>query len=421
MNFKYYNLLVIIWIASLFIFFGVAYQYGIFTAIPNSENLVRWDALWYKSVITKGYQYVDLKSCNAGFFPLFPMLWQAIGIESGLSVSLVNCLIYITGLWFLIKTFRPSFYETLLLVSLPSMLFFYLPYTEALFFLFSSFMLIGLKKQHNYMLATAIFLASLTRPSFLFFIPAFGALYIVDYKKDIKWALAKKYLFLYILPSILALVIIVIAQKIATDTWFAYFKAQSNAWSRKFRFPRLPFGSLEDKSFYWMEVISFWIGTFITIMAGFISYQYYKAKESVKRYSRVYLFSICYLVMSFLSIVFFNPTWEIGRTLLHGINRYMFANPFFFIFVWKSSQYFKFKKIHFVYLFLFSLVFWLLLEPLSSYIEHLPYYLVITAYLLSFSFFIQTKNKVVTLSLFLVNIIGQVYLFHKFINAEWIG
>lgn len=421
MKFKSFTFLILVWVTTVIVVYLLGYKLVYFNTIPDNINLVGWDAVWYKSIFLNGYEYIHMQPCNAGFFPLFSILWWTIGGGGGMAISILNLLIFGTGLWFLIKTYKPSIYETLIIISIPSMFFFYVPYTEALFFLLSSFILIGLKTKNDNMVAASLFLASLTRPSFLFFIPAFVFLFLIEIKKEHFWPLLKKYFLFYAFPTILALILLILIQKIQTDTWLPYFRAQRNVWSRSFRLPTLPFGSLEGKPLLWIEALGFWLGTLVSILVFYAGYNLIILRKSLKLYDRTYLFSICYLMMSFLSIIFFNPVWEIERTLLNGMNRYMFANPFLFIFIWQSSKYFKFKPLHLLYLFLFSFIVWLLLEYYYLHVNELLYFLCITLYLTFFTFSLKIKNNFIYLLLFLLNIIGQTYLFHRFLSEQWVG
>ena len=421
MNLKTYTGLILTWIVSLIAIYALAYQLGYIEILPNTKNLILWDANYYNSIRLRGYEYIHMQGCNAGFFPLFAMLWWLIG-DSAVWVSIINIAILIVALRYLVQWFQPNKWEVLLVLSLPPMLFFYVPYSESLFFFFSTLILIGLKQSNNYLVAFAIFFASLTRPSFLFFVPAFGCLFLIEVNRDNWWPLLKKYFIYYAIPTILALAVLIIVQKLQTDTWFAYFRAQRNVWSRHIRFPRLPYGTLEGRALLWIEAISFWLGMIVIILSTDVAKQFFKARdELLKRYDRTYLFSLIYLLMSFFSILFFNPIWEINRTLLNGINRYMFANPFIFVFLWKVCTYVDIKKMHLQWLFPFSFVVWLMVDFYYLDVWGVPYFLGITTYLFLMVYYFKNRNQPLFYLLFLINACAQIYLFQRFINNLWVG
>jgi hypothetical protein len=420
MQTKSFSLLILTWLGSIALVYFFLYQTGFIATLPNAENLIAWDASWYQSIFQKGYEYIHMQSCNAGFFPFFAVVWGLLG-GSSIGISIVNLLIFVASLQYLIRIYQPSFQESLLLLTLPPMFFFYVPYSESLFFLFSSILLYGIKKDNDILVALAIFFASLTRPSFLFFVPVFSFLFLMDFEKEKFGFLLKKYFLYYALPTIVALGIIIIVQKMQTDVWLAYFKTQHNVWSRGFRLPTLPFGSTEGLSLLWIESISFWMGIGLTIFASYFTISLFRNRLILLKYDRTFIFSSLFLTMSFMSIVFFNPVWEIDRTILNGINRYMFANPFLFVFMWEITKRSKIKKQHFFYLLILSFFVWTLVDYYYLSMERIFYFVSITAYLLLYVFFVQNKNRLVFSILFLLNILGQAYLLSRFVGNEWVG
>jgi len=279
--------------------------------------------------------------------------------------------------------------------------------------------LIGLKKENDWLVAIAIFFASLARPTFLFFVPAFGFLFLMEVKKNTFKVLLKRYFIFYGIPTILALILFVFIQKWQTGEWLPYFRVQRNVWSRGFRLPTLPFGSTEGKALLWIEAISFWIGTFVVLFTGKFAWNKIINKEV--KLNKPLLLSVAYLSMAFFSIVFFNPVWEINRSILNGINRYIFASPFFFLFFWEIANWVKIKNRDFIFLALFSFVVWLFLEYYYLHIRHAIYFLCITVYILMHVFYLKNKHPAIAIVLILLNLSGQIYLFNRYLSGEWVG
>lgn len=424
MTIKTYLGAISIWLLSIIVLYFGGLSLGYLDHQFNAINLLQWDANWYNSLMFNGYEYVDSMPCNAGFFPFFSFIWYILGL-SGFGISLLNLAFFIGGLWYLVKHFQPSMQQLLLVISLPSMFFLYVPYSEALYFVFSSLLLVGLQKKSNYLILLGVFFASLTRPTFLFFVPAFAVLFLFEIwsvQIALYWKISKKYLFYYILPAIVAIILITIIQYMQTGVWFAYFKAQSGVWLRAFRLPTLPFGSTASWSLLWIEAISFWMGTFATILIAYFSYTRLIKRVKLPVLAPAFLFSLVYLMMAFLSIVFFNPTWEINRTVLNGINRYMFVNPFLLVVLWQIGQYLSIRYKDLIYLLLASFLLWLLMSYYYLHIGTLLYFLAITVYILLYVLFIKhKKNLPLIIALLVINCVGQVYLLHRFLGGEWVS
>ena len=153
------------------ILYAFLYNIGEIKQLPNSNNLVNWDAGIYKSIKNAGYFFnIETSKGNTGFYPLFPYLWKLFSLTP-IGIAIFNLLIFLISFQLLIKAYKIPVDTTLLYLSIPSIIFFFLPYAESLFFLFSTLLLIGWKKKDYRLLIVACSLASITRPSILYFIP----------------------------------------------------------------------------------------------------------------------------------------------------------------------------------------------------------------------------------------------------------
>jgi len=119
---------------------------GMFSILPNSTNLKSWDVGFYDSIRQNGY---DAQSDNTGFFILFPLLWKISGLGIW-GITFLNIVFFALGFAFLMRVIEeedPVFW--LLGLTLPSVYFAFLPYTESLFFLLGSLILYSIKKRHS--------------------------------------------------------------------------------------------------------------------------------------------------------------------------------------------------------------------------------------------------------------------------------
>jgi hypothetical protein len=97
----------------------------------SNENALQWDAVPYNILKEQGYGNHTHEYIFA-FFPLFPTIWK-ISALSPVGILFLNFLMYVAGMLLLIRLFKKDFITTLLLLSLPCIVIFFIPYTEATF------------------------------------------------------------------------------------------------------------------------------------------------------------------------------------------------------------------------------------------------------------------------------------------------
>ena len=150
--------------------YSVLYATGLLQNAPNPDNIIGWDAGWFNSVRTGGYVGSSGQT-NIPFFPLFPYLWRLLGV-GGLGISAVNAGLLLLGAAWLGRTFGLRRHQVLLLLSVPPVFFCFVPYAEALFFLFGAVLLRGLHRQHLGLTVLGLLGCCLTRSAATLFVPA---------------------------------------------------------------------------------------------------------------------------------------------------------------------------------------------------------------------------------------------------------
>ena len=60
---------------------------------PFLDMWVRWDARWYVSIATRGYEFLGGQQSSVAFFPLYPLLMRAVHGVTGLSAFLTGILL----------------------------------------------------------------------------------------------------------------------------------------------------------------------------------------------------------------------------------------------------------------------------------------------------------------------------------------
>ena len=136
------------------------------TQILSTGNFLYWDAMHFHKIAQNGYEVY-----STAFFPLFPLLWKFIGGNVWAAV-IMNTGFYFFSFAFLSTLLDLKPKEIVLICSVPSLLFMFLPYSEAVFYLSSVLILAGYYKKNNWAIMTGFFLCSFSRPTSSVFIPA---------------------------------------------------------------------------------------------------------------------------------------------------------------------------------------------------------------------------------------------------------
>ena len=202
--------------------------------MPNNINLLKQDAIWYNQIVQEGYRYVPGGTSSLAFFPLFPLIWK-YSMLTPIAISIANLLLFIYSFKLLMYKEKLHYSVVLLILPFPSFIFFALPYSESIFFLFCTFIVIGLKSKNSTLIYIGLFGSSLTRSVCVFFIPAIlicDIFYIVKNGKD-RSRLYKE-IALKIIFCLAGFLSVVLYQWWTTDTLFEFVKVQKY-WGRNRR------------------------------------------------------------------------------------------------------------------------------------------------------------------------------------------
>lgn len=378
--------------------------------LPKDINFLQYDVGWYESIKDKGYEYDANKQSNVGFFPLFPYLWKLTNLSYA-GIALFNALIFGISFYFLTKELKIRTSIQWVFLSLPSIFFFYIPYTESLFFASCSILVVGLNRQSSALIFIGSFLASMVRPTFIFLIPAFIATYLLQNKKG-KPELYR--MLSGVFGCFVGLWGVMIIQYISTGEWGVYFYAQTTFWSHKFGIPFPWFSTWGAERLLWLDGAAFFFAflCFFKIIKFFIDKIKNKTPNAnfSSEYS-LYIFAITYLAMLFPYYLFFNHIAN-GITLM-SINRYFFCNVFFLLLLQgnRTSQYLREWSPLFLII--------SLLAYCSRLDKHMQAVLFLVVYLLLWNLYSQ-KGKGGKV-LIMINIFLQVHLWHEFLQGKWVG
>lgn len=406
------------------------YFLGEIQLLPTEDNWIQFDAGWYEIIKNDGYARRSDGSNPTAFFPLYPLLWRW-STCGGIGIGLLNALFFYTGLWLLVKNFAIHRLQVLLYLAIPSTLFFYFPYTEATFFLMTSLFLVGFQRENKWFIISGLLLASMTRPSVLFFFPALIFSYLVSQKEwafIFKWKVAKP-LLLGLLAVILGLSLVVYIQYVETDVWFAFWRTQSEQWGNHLQVPELPLRTWTGSRLMWLDGMAFscavvalilvlkaLVGTFLkTKVTGF---------QLEKKNSKAYYFAIAYLAIIGLFTLLYHGKDPLGGTTLMGINRYFFATAFFVLLfqrgiTFQKNNFFTDKN-NWLIISGFGLLMLLILGAFLP--SNFPNHLRTILYFIFVAGFLKWQyKKAWQIAFYSIHLVLQIIFLAGYLNGKWLG
>lgn len=377
----YYILPILTYFSISILSYLTLYYFNFIDSWPNATTLNSGDTGFYQSIMREGYQTSGKFSKNPGFFPLFSYFWRLTQLDI-LGISVLNCIIYLTSLSLLCKILRPNHLILGLFMASPYMFFMWSPLSEPLFFLFCIPILYGIIEHKWKLIFAGALLASMTRPIFLFFIPAFVGMSLMSHpiNKILSISVWRKIILHYLLPCFIGVGLVIIFQYYQTGKWMIYFETQSTVWGRTFNYgPIFPLGY--NTPFWNLQgsYISFWIGSLTGLLGLKLLFDWFRQKEILQQIKDYELFSVIFISMSLMSILFFNAAWSwneqmgYGSTHFTGINRYIHPTVFFLVIL---NFFFRLKKLslaQYVGIFLLTNLLWFAFD--LHYYRHIQRYL----------------------------------------------
>ena len=116
-------------------------KFTFFPDLFSEKHFLNWDAAHYFTIKNEGYQ-----GFLVAFFPLFPLVWKLTHLNV-FGIVILNALLYFSSVYFLVSKMKLTSLELVLYLSVPSAVFYYLPYSESLFFLSSTLLILGVKNE----------------------------------------------------------------------------------------------------------------------------------------------------------------------------------------------------------------------------------------------------------------------------------
>jgi len=413
----------IIWIpVLLMIFLFLVFKIsGIIKNEIDLNGLLSFDASWYNDIVKNGYNFNANVQSNSGFYPTFSFFWKASHLSS-VGISILNAIIFFFSVYLLARNFELNNKELLLLLSIPSLIFNFVPYTEALFFLSGTMLLIGLQKKKTSLIIAGIFFSCFIRPCSVIFIPSLLFLHLLSGTYSKSKILNTTFL---IGAAIIPFFIVAIIQWEATGIWFAHAKSQITNWDHRFHIPRLPLTTWAGPKTIWLDGTAFWMGL---LAAGFCILVLF-SKKKIKEIDKPLYFSLAYLSGVTLFVLFFNGYNDRGSTSLLSLNRYFFATPFFFIAFQKFLRFPQLSGKNYLYLIISVIIICLLFGAYTQIdwfnrSKTIVYFSFLTISITGYLIILNHKwflKKNFWILIYFTNCILQTYLFFRFLSGEWVG
>jgi hypothetical protein len=375
--------------------------------LPQFTGLY-FDSYHYQSIAETGYN-----GFLVAFFPFFPLVWKLFSLTP-LTACIFNLITFSGGYALLGQHLKTNNLQQLVYQLLPSFAFFFLPYSEALFFFFSTLILIGVTKGNNLYLISGLFLCSLTRPIAFVFIPAFFLYYWFNNgnTKERLISFSK-----CIVPIFIGLFIVFLIQRLQTGEWLTFFKVQEEGWGNKISIPDLPLTSWGGNFMSLYDGLTLWFCMIFGIMSLRTIVQKNSNSIQVSSLDNAAQLSMLILAGTGLMILFTRGG------LLFSLNRFVVASPFFIVAIHHVLQQNKITKKQALYIALSIVLFSTFLGS-YNHIRHICMYLGISLFLLFQLIAINSKKLIsnIAFSLMLALLLTvQVYFFYRVLTEQWIG
>jgi len=296
----------------------------------TQEKYLRWDAEIFSFIRDRNYVFEEefRGEVRAAFFPLFPFLWKTTGL-SPRGVSALNYFIFILSMALLFAYLQPKtpiknkskwpFF--IALITLPTTIIYHIPYSESLFMLCMTIVVVGVLKEKYGMYFFGALLLAMVRPATVFVliallaIEAFRLLNNRDTNAFIKNSIFRGS------PFVVGYLLVFFIQWITSGSWTSFFDAHLLWASGLPENTGITDWSVEG---YGMNVFSIF---FIAIPACVLSAQLIWKNRRNKMAKRDYLLLSSLLYIS--GILIFTILTSNGN--IHSLFRFITASPLFYI------------------------------------------------------------------------------------------
>lgn len=380
----------------------------------TSEKMTVWDGSHYNFI--KEEMYSDIK--NFAYYPLFPLFWKATGLST-LGISLLNIFLFALGMWVMFKIFKNnlSWKHLLLLLCVPYMVIFMMPYSEALYFVFIALGLYGILKEKYWFYFFGFLLASMIKSSSLLFVILFlclEGLYALNHRSI---SLFFKRFLKAVFPVVLGMFLVMLFQWIMGAPSFFQSIISQKYWGKSLSLPQLPFSfwSNESRSITVPFLCLYFLPMLVVLAREVVLTLSSKRRIAFDKWKYVRLICIVFLVGNVFTALF---TQHGG---LYSLARYLLATPFFVFLLFDTINRKRNNFLQIVYL-VIGVITIIICKDYFTKVDFFGTYLVIVTSF--FAFFYHKINTKILYSLLaiivLLNVCWTAYMFNCFLLNGWI-
>ena len=370
----------------------------------TEANFSHWDVVHYLRVRDNGFS-----DESAAFFPLFPFLWRALKV-SAISMASVNLGLFLLSFAALSTIFAFTYRQQLLLLSVPSLLFMALPYSEALFFGAGVLMLWGWQQQNLVCIMLGLLLSCLTRSAAFILMPA---AILTAYLTRTEWRSFWQQAIGTTMASASGLLFSVYLHYRDTKKWFIFFEAQK-LWGNRLRWPSLPLSNWGGSFPTRFEAVTFFLAIIAT---GYLLYLLSRRRLQPAHWAPL-VFSLAYVA----GVTFVTVATRGG--LLVSLSRYVLATPYFLL---AAATAFRTPQITTRWLqwaFLLTEVCWLVCFGSYKHIRTVLMYSVLSLYVLLLLTTMHMHPRIRTIAWAVVvplNSALLLLLLYRFLQNHWVA
>lgn len=380
----------------------------------TSEKMTVWDGSHYDWIKNTYYE----REKDFAYYPLFPFFWKATGLST-LGISILNIFLFAIGMFFMLKIFKDklSYSAVLLLLCVPYMVIFMMPYSEALYFVFIALGLFGIIKERYWIYFLGFLFASMTKSSSLLFVILFlclEGLYAFNHRDIILFF--KRFL-KAVLPVVLGMFLVMSFQYLMGAPSFFQSIISQRYWGKYLSLPELPFSfwSSEGRSITVPFLCLYFFPMLVVLIRELVLSLRKKQDYVFDKWKYVRLICILFLVGNVFTALF---TQHGG---LYSLARYLLATPFFVFLLFDTFNKNR-NNISQIVCISIGLITIILCKDYFTKIDFFGTYLVIISSLIAF-FHRKISSKLLyplLVIIVLLNVCWTAYMFNCFLLDGWI-
>ncbi len=380
----------------------------------TSEKMTVWDGSHYDWIKNTYYE----REKDFAYYPLFPFFWKATGLST-LGISILNIFLFSFGMLFMLKVFKDklSVRGLFLLLCVPYMVIFMMPYSEALYFIFIAIGLFGIVRDRYWMYFIGFLFASMTKSSSLLFLILFFFLEGSYWLSHRDIVLFLKRFLKAIFPVVLGMLLVMIVQYLMGAPSFFQSIISQRYWGKYLSLPELPFSfwSNEGRSITVPFLCLYFIPMLVVLGREFVLSLRKKQDYIFDKWKYVRLICIIFLVGNVFTALF---TQHGG---LYSLARYLLATPFF-VFLLFDMVNIKRNNISLIVCFAIGLITIFVCKDYFSKVDFFGTYLVIISSFIAV-FHSRIKGVIlypILLVMVFLNVCWTAYMFNCFLLDGWI-